>query len=175
MQQEITIAFPNIAANNCLKEETNSYFELFDPASENGDSKEPCYIVYKEDSGHFKVENNENKTIYFAPVDGCIFITYEHRKCDFILFDDRVFCFGDIKNVQKSQRFAARKNAKEQVEVTISLFLEKLDLSSYEIKAVIALTFNKSYPIAKVSTQDAKIRFEDKFNATLYEGNSISF
>lgn len=122
MQRNYYLAFPNIAANNCLKKKLIVILSCLTPASENGDSKELHYIVYKEDSGHFKVENNENKTIYFAPVDGCIFITYEHRKCDFILFDDRVFCFGDIKNVQKSQRFAARKNAKEQVEVTISLF-----------------------------------------------------
>jgi hypothetical protein len=91
------------------------------------------------------------------------------------LFDDTIFCFGDIKNVQTKNRKLARKDAKAQLETTIAIFQEKIDLSAFQIKAIIALTFQQSYPIAKVSTQDAKIRFEDRFKAELYEGNSVNF
>ncbi len=175
MKEILKQAFPNCATNDCLKAENALYFEVFDPSSEDDTLKTPCYLVYESGKGHFQVKNNAGKMIHFAAVDNCIFTDNTHKKCDFMLFDDKVFCFADIKNVKTSQRKHAKKDAKEQIETTIALFLSKIDLSNYEIKAVIALTFQQTYPIAKVSTQDAKIRFEDKFKAMLYEGNRIDF
>lgn len=175
MKDRIKQAFPNALQNNCIVEIQHTYFEVFDPASEDATNQTICHIVQDTDTGHFQVNNPNAKFICFSPVDNCIFQDSSHQKCDFILFDDSIFCFADIKNVSTKSRKNARRDAKDQMEATITLFISKIDFSAYTIKAIIAFTAQKTYPLAKVSTQDAKIRFEDKFNAQLYEGNSISF
>jgi len=169
MIDKIIQAFPITLKNNCLTIVNDSYFEIKD--FENDKSK----IIYDKNIGQFIVKNPNNKQITFLAIDNCVFKTTEFKKCDFVIFDDKLFCFADIKDYQTKNRANARKEAKVQIEKTIELFIDKLNLSSYKIVAIIALTFKKSYPIAKVNTADAKIRFEDKFRAELFEGNEIIF
>jgi len=175
MKEQIVTQFSNCMNDNCLFEELSVYFEICDPSSEDGTSTEKCFIVYNENEGHLKIKNPNKQALNFLAIDSCIFQEDTHRKCDIASFSQDMFYFADIKKVKVGQRSSARKEAKEQLEITIEKFKEKLDFSGYKIIAVIALTFRQSFPVAKVSTQDAKIRFEDKFQAELYEGNGINF
>jgi hypothetical protein len=175
MKKQLQNAFGAALYDNCLETINMQSFEIFDPASEDGSLQEKCCIV--KWGGHFQVENKTGQWIHFLPIDGCLPMPADRKKCDFALFDDVQFCFADIKNVKTKQRQQAKQTAKLQLEATIQYFKEDLKIIFYNHKllAIIALTFQKTYPLAKVADQDARIRFEDKYQAELYVGNQISF
>jgi hypothetical protein len=175
MKKQLQDAFGAMLCENCLEIVNIQSFEIFDPAAEDSSQQEKCRIV--ETNGHFQVENKEEQWIHFLPIDGCLPIPVDHKKCDFALFDDKQFCFADIKNVKTKLRQQAKKSAKLQLEETIRYFKNdlKIQFDNHKLLAIIALTFQKTYPLAKVEDQDAKIRFEDQYQAELYVGNQVSF
>jgi hypothetical protein len=175
MKKQLQHIFGAMICEECLESVNMQSFEILDPAADDSSQQEKCRIV--ESDGHFQVENKDAQWIHFLPIDGCLPIPADHKKCDFALFDDKQFCFADIKNVKTKLRQQAKKSAKLQLEETIRYFKKdlKINFDNHKLLAIIALTFQKTYPLAKVEDQDAKIRFEDQFQAELCVGNQISF
>jgi hypothetical protein len=173
MRETIDAAFKGIISEDCWTIENSTRFEILDPASEDGDLQERCHIVYQD--GHFIVENSSNKSLNVLAIDHCVRFEKGEKPCDFAIFDERLFCFADIKNVKRKNRNAARSQARDQLHSSIKVFKEKVNFESIEVRAIMVFTFKQSYPVAKVFSQDAKIRFEDELKAELFEGNSIAF
>lgn len=170
MKTQLLTIFPDCIEQAHLQEETAAYFEIFD------DEATGCQILFEENAGHFKVENPKQKSLGFVKIDGCLLPSTEHRKADFAIFDETCFCIADIKDAKKKNRQYARGEAYEQLVSTMQVFLEKgIDFSDYQVEAIIALTFRKSYPAATSRMQDKVIAFFDEFGADLLEGNSKRF
>ncbi len=167
MLSQIEKAFPQCILNHCIVAVTDFEFKILDK-----DEKAPASI---HPEGSFQVLNPSQKEIHFLAIDKCIFFDSDDlKKCDAAVFDTNLFYFIEIKIVSKPQRNKARKTAIKQLFSTIVKFKERIDFSSYSLRAVYSLTNSnaKSFPAKTASQLDAEIRFLD-IDATLLEGNQI--
>jgi hypothetical protein len=174
MRTRILSAFGEGVSDDCFSSENSDYFEIMDPSSDDGVAQGRC-IVCENGDGHFQVKNPESKSLTFLAIDHCMKFEKGIRLCDFALFHDEMICFTEIKNVKAKKRAAARSDARDQLYSTVSQFRSKVKMETHRVLAIIAFTTQHSYPVAKVQTQDAKIRFEDALQTELMEGNQITF
>lgn len=165
---EIQATFCSEIKKNCEIKEFNTTFEVKD-----GQNQTPVYIANAEDYD-FQVINPENKTVYFLPIDECVFVGNKEKKCDFSLCENGYFVLVDIKDVKRNQRNEAKKEAVKQLKATLIKIQTKVDTSEYQIFVVIGLTFLNDFPARKTSLQNAQFLF-DEWNAILLEGNAFSF
>ena len=171
MRKQIETHFPIVVANSCLQTVKDKSFGIAEPYEDKGGKS---MIVSKENSD-FEVNNPQEKEVTFWAIDDCTFTSSEGKRCDFALFDDETIAFAEIKRSGTKQRNAARTDATLQLSTMLEQCQGKLDFKNYRLLAIIALTFEKSYPIAKTRKQDAELTFFNKYRAQLLVGNGITF
>ena len=171
MRKQIETHFPIVIPNGCLQIVAEATFGIAEPDADKGGKS----IVVAKENADFEVENPTQKALNFWAIDDCTFTSAEGKRCDFAIFDDKTFAFAEIKRSGKKQRNAARTDATVQLTEMFERCRGKLDFSNYKLLAVIALTFEKSYPIARTRKQDAELSFFNKYRAQLLEGNGITF
>jgi len=168
--EEIQSEFEKCLINKCHENVNDKYFEIID------DEVHKCYINTNKDiKGQFRIINNDSKEINFLAVDKCIFDnSCPPKRCDFILFDNSVFSFVEIKVPSRvSGRSILRNEAIEQLKSTIIEFLglKLINKLGLEIEAIICLCVKKSYPTFTSSKQSRVKEFQDDYNVVLKEGN----
>jgi len=171
MQNKIRGAFPVCDERSCLTSFNDKEVHFHDPEN----SK--CIILSENDDienlSNFKALNPNQKEIYFLCIDHCIYIASDpHKKCDFALFDNSLFCFVEIKDTLNTRQ---RGKASSQLKSTIEKFREVIDFTGYEIEAIISLKYRPMVPAARSTLQAAIFDFEDNLGVRLLEGNEKEF
>lgn len=166
MKELIEQAFPKSSENSCIEALQDIEFGVFDPAT----SK--CIIQSSGGKVHFTVKNPTQKTIHFLAIDKCIFFdSDEHKKCDFAVFDDKAFCFVELKSTKL-------KGTRNQLYATIKLFKEKISFESMKrIEAYASKgNYTPSKPAAKATDTYALFVFREELGVQLYQdGNEKVF
>jgi hypothetical protein len=112
----------------------------------------------------FKVSNIEK--IGFIPIDGQGGLS-EKGGCDFVIFDNKDFCFVEIKlNATSLKRRAVGENRAKaigQLSKTIDLFNEKLNKNYSELKLEAYVSTPKTYPKVRSSRVDVRAEFLEKY------------
>ncbi len=127
--EQIKKAFLRCVENNCLIVTNSERIEIFDD-----EVAKRCFIRNNETQPiHFTILNPSQKEIAFLAIDKCLFFDDEGwEKCDFVVFDDKTFCFVEIKQAKASRR----KQAGESKQAKASR------RKSRRIKAIGQLTSN---------------------------------
>ena len=172
MKQLIEKAFPQIIENTCLEILTDTKFSIYD--SESG----RCFIQ-KENEGiiHFTVKNPNKKDIGFLAIDKCTFMDYDNiERCDFAVFDNKTFCFIEIKETARRKSENSKK-ARSQLLTTIQEFIKLIDFGSIRLEAyvVVGLDFSEVKPASKAQDLATTLEFME-FGVTLFhDGNEKKF
>ena len=87
-----------------------------------GENQEPSYI--DEIDGEFEVINNTNNPINFLQIDSCILNSSDDTRCDCAIYNDDTFCFIELKCIKPKNFQKKRKQAEEQLKVTIENFIQ---------------------------------------------------
>ena len=171
MREQIETYFPIVKINACLQTVSEIEFGISEPDKDKGGRS----IIVAKKGADFEVENPNQKEIGFWAIDECTFTSGDGKRCDFAIFDDETFAFVEIKRSKMKNRQQAKNSAVEQLEEILNHCKGKLDFSHCKLLAIIALSFSKSFPIARTRKQDAELAFFNKYQAQLLEGNSILF
>ncbi len=171
MRKQIETHFPIVVPNNCLQNITDIAFGIAEPDEDKGGKS----IIVVLENADFEVINLLQKEVCFWAIDDCTFTSLDVKRCDFAIFDDETFAFAEIKRSKMKNRQQSRSNAVEQLDEILNFCKDKLDFTHYRLLAIIALSFSKSFPIARTRKQDAEVHFFNKHRAQLLEGNSITF
>jgi len=172
VKQFIEKAYPQIVQNSCLEILTDLEFSIYD--SEMG----RCFIQKEDDKiEHFTIKNPNQKEIGFLAIDKCIFMDSDKiKRCDCVVFDNKTFCFIEIKETNQRKSENSRK-AKEQLLTTIKEFKDKIDFSDKRLEAyvVVGLDFKKISPASKSQDLLSTLKFE-RLGVTLFQdGNEKKF
>jgi len=172
VKQFIEKAYPQIVQNSCLEILTDLEFSIYD--SEMG----RCFIQKEDDKiEHFTIKNPNQKEIGFLAIDKCIFMDSDKiKRCDCVVFDNKTFCFIEIKETNQRKSENSRK-AKEQLLTTIKEFKDKIDFSDKRLEAyvVVGLDFKKISPASKSQDLLLTLKFE-RLGVTLFQdGNEKKF
>lgn len=172
MKLFIEKAYPQIVQNACLKILTDLEFSIYD--SEMG----RCFIQKKDDEIiHFTVKNPNQKEIGFLAIDKCIFMDSDNiKRCDCAVFDNKTFCFIEIKETNQRKSENSRK-AREQLLTTIEEFIDKFDFSDKRLEAyvVVGLDFRKVSPASKSQDLLSTLQFERLGVTLFHDGNEKKF
>ena len=172
MKLSIEKSYPQITQNSCLEILTDLEFSIYD--SEMG----RCFIQKEEDSViHFTVKNPNQKEIGFLAIDKCIFMDNDKiKRCDCAVFDNKTFCFIEIKETNNRKSENSRK-AKEQLLTTIKEFKDKIDFSDKRLEAyvVVGLDFKKISPASKSQDLLSTLKFERLGVTLFHDGNEKKF
>ena len=172
MKLFIEKAYPQIIQNSCLEILTDLEFSIYD--SEIG----RCFIQKEvNEIIHFTVKNSNQKEIGFLAIDKCIFMDSDKiKRCDFAVFDNKTFCFVEIKETNQRKSENSRK-AREQLLITINEFKGKIDFSDKRLEAyvVVGLDFKKVYPASKSQDLLSILKFERLGVTLFYDGNEKKF
>jgi hypothetical protein len=165
-------AYPQIIQNSCLEILTDLEFSIYD--SEIG----RCFIQKKDDEiTHFTVKNPNQKEISFLAIDKCVFMDSDKiKRCDCAVFDNKTFCFIEIKETNNRKSENSRK-AKEQLLTTIKEFKDKIDFSDKRLEAyvVVGLDFKKVSPASKSQDLLSTLKFERLGVTLFHDGNEKKF
>lgn len=167
MDEKLKQSFPLITENHCLKIISAIRFYVYDDP----DTDQICFTDQEPDEyQNFRIENPDNKPIRFLAVDHCLFFDDGPKKCDFILYDESVFCFIELKGVKKRKRKNAKREAEEQILTTVELFQEKLESFKGRIlEAYLCVGYRTGRPSTLSRSQRAKRDFA-RINVKLYDG-----
>ena len=179
LKNQILSAFPQ--QKECLQNVDFDQFDIYDCSTE-----KRCFIKQEPtDPIHFTVYNPDKKPIHFLAVDNCLLLSSDPKRCDFIIFDEVIFCFIEIKDsIKPRQRSKRRKKAIEQLKSAIVFFKDKLELADYQLKAYICLAnknkideIRKTAHLKKRNTalQHHRVFFEKNFNVQLIENDEVTF
>ncbi len=168
MKNKLEEAFPQVLTNHCLETNSEKEFWIYDC-----DEESRCYIT-SEDS-QFQVINNTENHISFLAIDKCIFFDDDaFEKCDCAVFNEKIFCFIEIKKSKKSRKKKNRKKAKTQLQSTINIFREKIDFSSLQLEAYLCIGMSPTRPSITAASMDMRLEFEE-LDTKLFEGCQKKF
>jgi len=179
MIKKLKDAFFQIEKNSCLEILKDKEFEIYDcPEADNSCTKGRCYI---RTNGQFKVINSREKEINFLAVDKCIFFDNdEFEKADCIIFDDRTFCFIEIKEFDTERKVGSirkkkRKKALSQLWSTIEQFRNKFEIDKTLEAYACIQKFGEDRTLTKASTSDKVFAFEKELRTKLFDGCQKEF
>ncbi|MBX7204974.1 MAG: hypothetical protein K1X81_06085 [Bacteroidia bacterium] len=174
MRQKIHNAFANCLAHSCLQNTNESIFYIQDhPTHGRSFITIPINL---NDYPYFTVNNPDQKDINFLSIDQCIYLTpQDGPRCDCALFDNTVFHFIEIKRGGPPKTSDRRRDAIDQLKVTIMNFIGQIDFSTHKIYAHICVGHFSQIPSIKTSDLVNSIFFWDNFKAELLDGNTITF
>ena len=154
------------------------------------DDSERFYILEDDASGKsiieedltpkdgFLIINPHQKTVYLLATDNCFLEhlnQYEGRQCDCVVFDDRCFCFVELKlNVFKPRQATKRlREAREQLGNVIEFFRETFDNASrdflgFELEAYVVMR-PTVYPKSRAGRMSVFVEFLDTYGVKLLE------
>lgn len=171
MLDAIKKAFPQTQTNACLQTLTDSEFCIYDT------DKKRCEIQTDPDGiVHFTVQNPANRDVHFLAIDKCIFFDDDGiRRCDCAVFDNKTFCFVEIKKVDHAaRRSESYRQAKGQLKSTIQHFQERLIFSTKRIEAYACVGRTTARPARPAADLNDQLEFEE-IGAALYHGNIKRF
>lgn len=164
-----------MVVNRCLKIISDDYFYVYDSPEA---ARACASLKQSEEYQNFKVTNPNHKSIRLLATDHCLFFDDGLKKCDFILYDEAVFCFIELKAVRKDihkKRKNAKRYAEKQLLTTIELFQEKLrDFGGRILEAYLCVGYTTARPSLLSQSQRAKRDFV-KLNTKLYDGCQKQF
>ena len=179
MINELKKAFPQIDSNTCLEIVIKKEFEIYDcPEEDKSCTKGRCYIRI---DGQFKVCNSQEKEIGFLAVDKCIFFDDDKfQKCDCIIFDEKTFCFIEIKEFNTRKKVGKRRREKReaslnQVRSTIEKFKEKFNIDKTLEAYICIKKSTEGIPSTQASSSDRKLEFEEELRTKLFDGCQKEF
>ncbi|KIM04694.1 MAG: hypothetical protein KU29_10240 [Sulfurovum sp. FS06-10] len=156
--------FPHIEEKECLQYISKQSFEIFDHEAD-----KKCYIL--EENGQFKVINTHQKEIGFIAVDECLFSSSDGSRADCIVFDNKLFCFIELKHCKNKNIPSNRRTAKKQLMATIEFFREKIDIPQ-KLEAYICVTCSsneeKITMTPRANNEEAQLEFEEFLNTQLF-------
>jgi hypothetical protein len=164
MTNKLHKAFPTIVDNSCLEVIERSSFSIID-------EEKRCRIV---DEGQFKVSNPHQKSIHFLAVDSCTFLDSDDTRCDCILFNEKTFCFIELKSCKSKNESNHRKKAKAQLKATIKEFKSRLSFTQ-ALEAYICITCIPVGKSPRAANQEAIVEFEEVFDTKLSYGCEKDF
>ena len=171
MKDSIISSFSSCKQYDCIHTESSTTFKV-------ADHEDKCCYISKDSEltslSYCTVINPTAKPIHFLAIDKCLLKESDDKKCDCAIFDEKVFCFVEVK-VTKRKKSVRKNEAFEQLKTTITHFKEKLNFDSHKIEAWICFGSHTGIPKSS-STKMAKAKeLYDSCNAYLYEGNQIEF
>ena len=149
---------------NCTNNISDTHFLIQDDIE-----NQPAYIKY--DQGQFEVKNNTKKDIGFLQIDDCIYTSKDKSRCDCAVYDDKVFCFIELKTCKILSQKANRKKADAQLRFTIEQFRSDGIIHDQTLEAYACLTCNYDGKFTKITNarnQNTIVEFEDELNTRLY-------
>ena len=156
--------FPHIDEKKCHQIIIKEIFEIFDHEED-----KKCYIL--DENGQFKVINSNKKEINFLAVDECLFNSSDTSRSDCIIFDDKIFCFIELKNCKNKNIKSNRSKAKQQLMTTIEFFKDRVDITQ-KLEAYICITCSsnkeKITMTPRASNEEAQLEFEELLDTKLF-------
>ena len=176
MRTKIEAAFPNCVANNCIEIDNRAIIDIHD----NQILNRSC--IYQGAIGsltfpYFTIKNPNLKNIHILAIDNCILFEADGQKCDFAAFDNRVFCFVEIKRaLGKPRAKRTRKRAALiQLRATLRRFIARVNFTGYKLMACTCVGHNAKVPAAPASDLNLLVDFINQYNTELIDGNEITF
>jgi len=167
MKNKLEEAFPQVLTNHCLETNSEKEFWIYDCDEENR-----CYITSEDNQ--FQVINNTKNNISFLAIDKCIFFDDDtFKKCDCAVFNEKTFCFIEIKKSKVARRNRNKKVASRQLKSTIELFKTKIDFN-LSLEAYLCIGFSNTIPSRSASSSDMILEFEE-LDTKLFEGCQKEF
>ncbi len=174
MKQAIINAFDNVGSN-CLTETNSKLIEVFD-CYNCASALQRTYIKTEEDQPvHFELNNPSAANLVFVALDNCILKSDQQSRCDFLIGNFKKLYFVEIKQVKTGQRNLARISAIQQLDSSILLFRQKINLANTELIAVICLKAHRVHPLQSATKTANIVAFKENHNANLMEGQSDTF
>ncbi len=175
MKRLIETAFPHCITNSCIEQETSTIIQIHDDEvlGRSCIHRTPAVLQYPK----FIIKNPAGKLIYFLAIDNCILFSHDGEKCDFAVFDDKVFSFVEIKkgggsHLNKTQK---KNTALDQLRATLAIFLPLIDFRRYRVMACISVGYFTQSPVASAQDLNLLVEFINNYNVELIEGNEIEF
>jgi hypothetical protein len=164
MINQLREAFPQIEID-CLTTITDKHTFVFEA--------EKAVFVSDREKHHLHIENKTNAEYYFIQNDDCVMKTVKGGQCDYVIFNDKIFYFTEIK-VAKGNLANHRKEAYSQLENTFKYYSNLIDFSTIEnLNALVC--FPSPRRIVKASASTKRKEFKVKYRLNLQEANYISF
>jgi len=135
------------------------------------DGSSPAFIKY--DNGQFEVINTIEDDINFLKIDDCIYTSEDKSRCDCAIFNDKVFCFIELKTLETKKgktKKERRKTAEKQLKHTIYNFKDESILQNKNKEAYVSFTCNidgKLTEIPNIGNADKKLEFKDDLDTDL--------
>ena len=136
-----------------------------------------CYCFTGASAGirHFKVENPTGRDIHFLSIDHCLLFDGDSAHCDCAVFDEKTFCFIEIKETTRpNKRAEYTHDAKEQLKATIQHFQERVAFTTKRIEAYLCVGDTSPRPARQSNNLNEQVEFAD-MKAVLYRGNQKRF
>lgn len=170
--------FNNSNFPSCLLTVTDNEFYICD----DGGVGVPCRI---SDSSNydFKVKNPKNKIIDFTKIDSCVYHAADGRKCDFLLNDEKIACFIEIKSLTDFSNLWKSDSKKDDALDQIIETIKKVKLKFPKINLIDAYGIICLKPNLPTFTQSIRVAEQVRINKLLTEtgcpnlfvGNEITF
>lgn len=167
---EIKQAFPE--ADHCLQTIIDNQFCIYDHAE-----IKRCFIQTNPDGiKHFTVENTTEHAIHLLAVDNCLMAPTDPSRCDCAIFDNKTFCFIEIKTAGFKQRQAKRKEAEDQLRSSVTFFRNHVAFSNEQIiEAYVCLLDSKTFgPCIRSGSASRTLEFAD-MGVSLFYTNHKEF
>lgn len=172
MHDLIKRVFTLTEQNSCLQTITKAEFHIYDDTA----GKKQCYI--QDDPigvKHFTVENPAKRSIHFLAIDHCLLFDGDSAHCDCAVFDEKTFCFIEIKETTRpNKRAEYTHDAKEQLKATILYFNQRLTFTTKRIEAYVCVSDTSPRPARPSNNLNEQVEFAD-LKAILYHGNIKRF
>ena len=173
MIDSLTVAFPQIVGSDYLGTLTDTCFFIYDQDTE----PKRCFI--QDDSQgvkHFTVHNPTGREVHFLAIDrGIISGKEDQERCDCAVFDQKTFCFIEIKVVSDKQAGVSNRKAKSQLKATILYFQTRVAFTTKRIEAYICVGRTIPRPAKRATDLDERYEFEEELGVALYHGNEKRF
>ncbi len=177
MLRQIKTIFKGRNVKPCLQPTELDFFYIND-----SEIRGKCILLetVEDETNLFKVINPSQKTIVLFAVDGCFIGKGKPPKhCDCIFFDDRAFCFAEMKfNSTTTSDLRMQDNRTEaisQLQSTINIFRTAFDNNflGFELEAYVCTP--DYYPKEDSSIKSQRIDFLENFGVKLFEKNERTF
>lgn len=170
--------FNDINFSTCLSTILDDVFYICD----DGGVGIPCRIS-NSSNYDFKVNNPKNKAIDFVKVDSCVYNTHDGRKCDFLLSDESIACFIEIKSLTDFSSVWKSDLKKDDALDQIISTIQKIKLRFPSINLINVFGIICLKPNVPIFTQNIQVAEQVRINKllvetgcpNLYIGNEMTF
>ncbi len=158
----------------CLSVETEERFWV----SEEVPSRRSVIEKRPPRRGGFAIVNPRRRRVYLLAVDNCFLeriAGYEGRRCDGVLFDERFFCFVELKLEVSKRATRKLREAREQLGDVIEFFREAFEergvgFLGLELEAYVVMRQNV-YPRHRASRDKVLVEFMERYGVRLFEAS----